>query len=286
MKIAHIINPVNVDKSSDLYIAQPITFESLKNAKNIASEAGLKVKLLATCYDEDISMVPKEFEVVDLLKNSVNDINGKLPKKPKLPLLKDILDRLYNFSEGYDILIYTNADIAVQPHFYLAIKEIILQGFNSFTINKRIISEKYNSIENLKEMYQEKGRSHPGADCFVFKRELYPSFHIDNVCLGRHMFDKSLLWNLMAFGKPFKIFGDRFLTFHIGNDRAWTRQPREYFLHNENCLKNVIKHIENINGSVFEDKLLNFQMMIGENKKVYERLDLKLPESIKILKNE
>ena len=35
-KIAHIINPVVVSKSSDLYKAQPITFETMKLAKNYA----------------------------------------------------------------------------------------------------------------------------------------------------------------------------------------------------------------------------------------------------------
>ncbi len=36
MKLAHIINPVAVQGSSDLFIAQPITFETMKVARNFA----------------------------------------------------------------------------------------------------------------------------------------------------------------------------------------------------------------------------------------------------------
>jgi hypothetical protein len=35
-KLAHIVNPVAVDESSDLYIAQPITFDSMKTSKEYA----------------------------------------------------------------------------------------------------------------------------------------------------------------------------------------------------------------------------------------------------------
>jgi len=36
LKIAHIVNPVKVDISSDLYFAQPITFETMRTAREIA----------------------------------------------------------------------------------------------------------------------------------------------------------------------------------------------------------------------------------------------------------
>lgn len=44
MKIAHIINPVKVNKDnkSYLYYAQPITFESMKIAKKVAEK---KIKI-------------------------------------------------------------------------------------------------------------------------------------------------------------------------------------------------------------------------------------------------
>ena len=38
LHIAHIINPVQAGVSSDLHTAQPVTFESMKRAKDFAAE--------------------------------------------------------------------------------------------------------------------------------------------------------------------------------------------------------------------------------------------------------
>jgi hypothetical protein len=43
-RILHIINPVKVSEQSDLFFAQPITFESLKNAKNYSKSVAAKKK--------------------------------------------------------------------------------------------------------------------------------------------------------------------------------------------------------------------------------------------------
>ena len=51
-KITHIINPVIVNKSSDLYFAQPITFETMKKAKYFAKKSVI-VELYATCFKKD-----------------------------------------------------------------------------------------------------------------------------------------------------------------------------------------------------------------------------------------
>ena len=36
LKIAHIINPAKIKKTSDLYLAQPVTFETMRIAKEFA----------------------------------------------------------------------------------------------------------------------------------------------------------------------------------------------------------------------------------------------------------
>jgi hypothetical protein len=35
-KLAHIVNPVAIDESSGLYIAQPVTFDTMKASKEYA----------------------------------------------------------------------------------------------------------------------------------------------------------------------------------------------------------------------------------------------------------
>ena len=112
--MAHIINPVKVKESSDLYFAQPITFESMRRAKGNASD--VSIELLSTQFDEDLEIIPSGFKVLANLERSILDINPRLQGR-KLPLIKDVLLRASeNTSAEY--LIYTNADIGLMPHFY------------------------------------------------------------------------------------------------------------------------------------------------------------------------
>src|SRR4051794_565630 len=60
MKFAHVVNPVRVDPSSDLFVAQPITFESMRIARENAGPA-LDVELFAAFYPEDADHVPVGF---------------------------------------------------------------------------------------------------------------------------------------------------------------------------------------------------------------------------------
>jgi len=55
--IAHIINPVQVGPQSDLYVAQPITFESIRVAKD-AARRDCDVTVFSAQYAEDRIMVP------------------------------------------------------------------------------------------------------------------------------------------------------------------------------------------------------------------------------------
>ena len=54
LKIAHIINPIEVPTTSDLYIAQPITFETMRIAKEFAKD---EVELYTAQYQEDLSII-------------------------------------------------------------------------------------------------------------------------------------------------------------------------------------------------------------------------------------
>jgi hypothetical protein len=87
-------------------------------------------------------------------------------------LIKDILQRLYESSTA-EYFIYTNTDIIVLPQFYETAAKIIEQGYDAFIINRRRIPKIYNSVNDLPFIYSDIGKSHPGFDCFVFKRELF-----------------------------------------------------------------------------------------------------------------
>lgn len=227
--LAHIINIFQPSETSDLKLAQEVTLASMIQARNCSSNP-LSIQLLSAQTEADLRMVPKEFKATAVLTSDVTDLRN-FSKKMHLPLLKDILDRLYNESDA-EYLIFSNVDIGVQPHFYDAVNKMIQTGHDAFMINRRRIEEKFSSVDQLNEMLAEKGRSHPGFDCFVFKRELYPKFSLANVCVGVPFIEITLSQNLFCFAENPKVFADEYLTFHIGMEIYKGRASKEYFEYN------------------------------------------------------
>lgn len=241
-KIAHVVHPGVVDKSSDLVIAQPITFETMKNAYEAAGK-NVDVNLFAIQHnDEERLPLPDCFSRLPDLTRSSRDIK-MYDSRRKLAFIKDILDALYNAVDA-DYLVYTNVDIAVMPHFYLTLGKIIQQGYDGFIINRRTISNKYSKIEEIPLMYAEVGESHPGSDCFVFRRELYGKFLLGDVIIGSAFFGLTLRTNLGVFSKKFEHFRDLHLTFHVGDGRVWTKFTDDAF-HNKKQLDTIFPRLEN-----------------------------------------
>ena len=229
-RIAHIINLFQPSDNSDLKLAQEVTIASMIRARSEYKNSP-KVQLLSAQTEYDRKVVPPEFVATKNLNRDVSALahfNGKM----QLPILKDILDRAYDESDA-EYIIYSNVDIGVQPHFYDAVNEMIEAGHDAFMINRRRISEKFKSAEELDEMYSERGKKHPGFDCFVFKRELYPKFSLAEVCIGVPFVEITLSQNLFCFAEKPKVFTNEYLTFHIGMEIFKGRAPKEYFSYNQ-----------------------------------------------------
>jgi hypothetical protein len=244
-KIAHIVNPFNAPRSSDLHFAQPITFESMRVAKKKV-EGKIEIELLYTTFAEDSNIEPIGFNRTSFLNQSVLDC-GNFQKKIKLPLIHDILERLFNASNA-EYLIYTNVDIGLYENFYEKVNEFIDAGHDAFIINRRRISEKYKRVDQLAEIYKEKGKKHPGFDCFVFHRDLYPKLELKGICIGVPFIEITFAQNLFALSKNFKLFDQEQLTFHIGMEIFKKRAPKEYFRYNQKQFWSVVnsslrKHI-------------------------------------------
>lgn len=229
--IGHIINPVIVDKSSDLYEAQPITFETMKRARDFALNV-VEVRLVTAQYLEDRPLVPEWFQPTPDLERSILDM-GTFRQERKLPLLVDILDRLYTAAPEADYLIYTNVDIGLMPYFYTAVNHMTDMGFDAFAINRRTIGKEHDDLKKLDLMYCEIGEQHPGYDCFVFKKSLYPTFKLGTACVGANWIGRVFLVNLISHAGNFKIFDNSHLTFHLGDDRSW-QDPDLNDLHEHN----------------------------------------------------
>ncbi len=178
----------------------------------------MDIDLVATLYPEDKGYGIEDFIKTEPLEMSALDVQSfRIPRK--LPLFKEILQKLYDTSDA-DYFIYTNADIGVMPHFYLLIKDLTEKGHDSFCINKRVFQEDLKD-EGLPMIWSNIGIPHAGYDCFVFRRELQPSFVMGNNCLGAPWGETPLLTNLVAFAKNFTVFKEQHATFQLGDRRIW-----------------------------------------------------------------
>ena len=239
VKIAHIIHPVIVAPASDLVIAQPITFETMRMAREFAGNR-VDVELYAVQYfDEECVPLPGSFSRTRDLTRSVGDV-AHFRKQRKLALIKDILDILYESCRA-DYLIYTNVDIALQPYFYLVAADMIRQGYDAFIINRRTIPGHYRSLEEIPLMVAELGEKHPGWDCFIFDRNLYDQFQLGNACIGTDWIGRTMVSNMAALAKRFKVFKDLHMTFHIGDERVWENDDfSDYAAHNKAECRNTL----------------------------------------------
>jgi len=251
MKFAHIINPVVVAPSSDLFLAQPVTFASMERAHDFARGEGIEVTLLATCYDEDRALVPDSFQLSAPLQRSVLDC-GQFAAPRKLPLIADILQRAFQSSDA-DYLIYSNVDIAVVPHFYASIAALITAGSDALVINRRTISNRYSSPDELLLMVAEAGEKHPGYDCFIFHRDLYPRLLLREVCIGATAIGLVLTANLLKLARRFSLHEDLHLSFHLGDDRSWQHDRYDdYRTHNETLAADILGQLEAQHGPFSE----------------------------------
>lgn len=240
IRLAHIVNLFQPHETSDLKLAQAVTVKSMLRAKAAASGT-VDVMLLSSQFEADSSVVPTGFTATNNLERDVTN-RGQFKNPRPLPILKDILDRLYNESEA-DYLIFSNVDIGIQPDFYSRVAEFIEVGHDAFIINRRRIPEKFSSADQLDEILNEKGKKHPGFDCFVFHRSLYPKFSLAHVCTGVPFIGITLAQNIFCFAKKPKVFTEEHLTFHIGMELFKGRAPREYLLYNRRQFWKAMKKI-------------------------------------------
>ena len=223
MRLAHLVNPVMVPPHSDLFLAQPITFETMRRAQ--AHAPGLKVELLTAQFAEDRSLVPSGFTRTPDLTRSILDF-GRFTRRRRLPLVRDLFDRLHAASQA-EYFIYTNVDIALMPHFYLSVAALVDQGYDAFTINRRTIGTTWTRIDDLPLMYAEVGEPHPGHDCFVWRRDAYPQYELAHVCVGTIGAGKAIVLNQLGTASRWREFTDLHLTFHLGADRTWLADDQE-----------------------------------------------------------
>jgi hypothetical protein len=228
--LAHLINPVRSPVYSELSYAQPITFETMRISQEVAESRGIKVELLTAQFAEDQPIIPDYFRKTPDLERSAADF-GNFSKPKKLPLLKDLIGRLYEGSEA-PFLIYTNVDIALQPDFYVQVAERLTSGLDALIVNRRRIPGHFRGVEELPEMYAHPGAPHPGFDCFVFHRSICQKFQFEGVCVGIPFVEMTFSQNLFCYAKSCRLYDSDFLTFHIGME-VFKKRDKEYLRYNK-----------------------------------------------------
>lgn len=241
LHLAHIVNPFNAHPESDLYTAQKLTFASMLNAK-ANTNAFIKIDLFSAQFEEDKNVVPKEFIQTKNLERSVLDL-AKFEHPIRLPLIHDILERLYNETDA-EYLIYSNVDIGLYPDFYNKVAIFIYEGHDSFIINRRRLKNIYSTVDQLPMLYQDIGKKHPGFDCFVFQRKLFPLLKLKGICIGVPFIEISFSQNLFAYSHRFKLYENNVLTFHVGEEIFRKRAPKEYFNYNRKQFHLIEKWME------------------------------------------
>jgi hypothetical protein len=248
VKLAHIVNPLVVgNPDSDLRYAQPVTIRSMRLARDHAARtAEIGVTQYAAFYEEDRAAVPEDFLVTPVLERSVLDCVEPAARTGgrKLPLLRDILDRLHAAAPDADYLIYTNIDIGLWPDFYVEVARRIQSGCDAFMIGRRTLGTEFTAPEDLDRILAQEGKPHFGFSCFVFPRDHYPDYLLGDTCIGLQPIGVTLAVNMIQRARRFEIFSRDRLTFHLGDDRVWERTLLDpLHLHNERTLDQVIAQL-------------------------------------------
>ncbi len=237
--LAHIINPYQSEDAS-VSRKHAITFRSIDWASQQINPEEVRLDLLTAQYPSDHSLIPDYYQKTKDLHRSVAD-RQSFTKPKQLPLLKDILDRLYESSNA-EYLIYTNMDIILQPNFYEEVAKLIAKGHDAFIINRRRVEDKGYTEDDLPQILQQKGKAHPGFDCFVLHRSLYPYLRLGDVCVGIPFVGVTLAHNLFCFARYFGLYDDLHLTTHLGMD-VLPERDKEYYWHNRREFQKVVQQL-------------------------------------------
>lgn len=229
MKIVHMVNAIELPPGPHpayLHIAQPVTLQSMLNAKQMAVGVA-EVELVATRHRNEQIPLPAGFvdaPCFDRYCHEVYDELRGLPKPRHLPLLADLM-KGFAYVPNADWCVFTNVDIGVQPHFYLEVARLIGTGLDAFCINRQNLpKEAYGVVldaEHLPLIYATPGEKAGGTDCFVFRSAFLPKLRLGRVFVGYPPIGQVLRKQIEALADRFDWFWEERLTFHLGNDRVW-----------------------------------------------------------------
>jgi hypothetical protein len=276
MRLAHLVHFFGTT-DPEHQTAQKLVAESMRRAKGYAQADNVDVELLCVQRPQNPFDCPSGFIEAEPLTRTIHDFGDF--DVPALPLIGDLLDRLYAASTA-EYLIYSNADIVLMPHFYSAIAELIQQGYHAMEIRRRTVFGKIleRNTSTLALLSAELGKEHPGHDCFIYRRDFQDQFLWHPVCVGVPMVGCAVLLNLIAATQASCHLPDLHLTFHLEDSTRW-RSPsyRSAESHNRHQVRAMYRDLWTRNGSlpIAADQLFDDQFFrgFGANERFRKRPD-------------
>jgi hypothetical protein len=154
VKVSHLINTVGDSAREDLREAQRITLESIDQARQVTGSQ-VEVEVRAARFQDEPLPADWLVDAVQLTRSVIDVV--PFPCDRRLPLLADILAGVPSDS---DLAVFTNIDIAVQPHFYELVAELHGRGYDAFTINRRTVMPRNGSSDGLAWFTAQPGAAH------------------------------------------------------------------------------------------------------------------------------
>lgn len=257
MRVAHVVPLLNHSAPTSLQEAQRLAIASQRNA--IAhSEEDLEVSLYGAGFaDEDV--IVESVIVRPTLRHTARDFVPHGIDR-RLPLLAEVLDALPS-PQNFDIFVYTNADIAVQPQFYRAVAELVNSGIDAGSITRRTVPSPPTQVNPLVWASMQEGDRHAGHDCLFFAAHLLTGVDVGRVTLGAGNVMRPLLASLFMRAERFEVFTHLHLTFHIDDEQDWKQDSyTPNYLFNSQETVDALLRLESVYGRT---SLESFMVQVG-----------------------
>lgn len=219
-RIRHVIPLVEGSARQELRLAQDATLASVAVARRHALDVlGLEIEVVGA-HSPDVDP-PADLEWLRAVPTLATEAASlaQFARPRRLPLLREVLAGL-DGGRGVDAVICSNTDIGLRPDFYATIAEILAEGYDAFTVNRRCLTERWERPAGAIER-AEVGSRHPGSDCFVMTPDVLRQVDVGDCLLGTKFVGLTLIEEMARSARRFRRFSDLAVTWHRGNDVPW-----------------------------------------------------------------
>ena len=244
----HVVPTVPDCGECDISNYQRMTLHSMRIARDYAAKHGIAVTLLRTRMDSEPHPLPEGFGETRPLNRSHIDHPGQLvgvhydAKTPRLPLLRDVLDRAHESSSA-DYAVFTNLDIALFPDFYVKANAMLNTGPDALQFTRLGVPHPIDMLglekpgpwrsedyKRLVAMDPSLFKRHPGTDCMVFPRVWVPCIEVGASFLGCAPVGKALWEQIERLSETCnaKTVGTRYARFTFHLNPPTSLDPRKH----------------------------------------------------------